>query len=164
MHESKTYPSKVDPWIVLTASAAFTLPLLAGVWHLYDAPAGEKASAAIILLPPLLAGLGLLSIGVPIRYEITDTALIVRFGFLRRAIPLTRIDGAEPSNSPVSAPAWSLRRLRIDYRNENGRRAHVHISPKGRRDFLQHLWLACPQIDSPEARRFRRRLEALSGY
>lgn len=164
MHETKTYPSKVDAWIVLTVSAVLMLPLLAGVWHLYDAPAGEKASAIIILLPPLLAGLGLLAIGVPIRYEITDTALIVRFGLLRREIPLTRIDGAEPSSSPVSAPAWSLRRLRIDYRHANGRRAHVHISPKGRQDFLQHLWLACPLIDSPDARRFRRKLEALGGY
>ncbi len=164
MHESRTYPSKVDAWIAVTVCTAFALPLMAGAWHLYAAPAGEKASALIILLPPLMAGLGLLAIGVPIRYEITDSALIVRFGFLRREISLARIDGAEPSNSPVSAPAWSLERLRIDYRHKDGRRGHVHISPKVRQDFLQHLWLACPQIDSPEARRFRRRLEALGGY
>ncbi|EGJ49541.1 PH domain-containing protein [Desulfocurvibacter africanus] len=163
-HESKTYPSRVDLWIAVTIGTALMLPLLGGIWHLYDAPAEEKSSALIILLPPLLAGLGLLAIGVPIRYELTDTSLIVKHGFLRQVIPLARIDGAELTSSSASAPAWSLRRLRIDYRSKDGRRAHVHISPKGRQDFLQHLWLACPLIDSPEARRFRRRLEALTGY
>ncbi len=66
-------------------------------------------------------------------------ALKIRCGMLiRQQIPLTSIAEVSQSRNPLSAPAWSLDRLRVSYRRgrEDGL---VLISPEDKLGFLREL-------------------------
>lgn len=105
-------------------------------------------------------GLDLLAVGIAlvefmlfmafvcsIRYELTADALEIRVVGLRiNRIEYHAITAVRPSRSWLSAPAASLRRIRICY----GRNRHVDISPRHRRHFLDLLSrrITCP-IDVP---------------
>src|SRR5207248_40920 len=70
---------------------------------------------------------------------ITSAELIVRCGVLmNRHIPLGAIDEVRPDRNPASAPAWSLDRLRIDYRSDD-QPVSILISPADKVLFMQDL-------------------------
>jgi len=50
-------------------------------------------------------------------------------------VPIGEITSIPPTQSPLSSPACSLGRLRIEY----GRSRSILISPKNREDFLREL-------------------------
>jgi hypothetical protein len=70
----------------------------------------------------------------PIRYGINDTHLIVRHGLCRYRIPLADISEVQPTRNPLSSPALSLDRLRIQF--GQGFFKGVMISPAERDRFL----------------------------
>lgn len=57
---------------------------------------------------------------------------------MHRHIPLASIDEVEPERELAGSPAWSLDRLRVDYR-ENGEPTSIMISPNDRLAFMQEL-------------------------
>ncbi|MBI4563804.1 MAG: PH domain-containing protein [Planctomycetes bacterium] len=66
--------------------------------------------------------------------------MTVRSGrFIRMHVPISGILAVAPSRNPLSAPAWSLDRLRIDYVRPSGRKAFLLISPRERTAFLDEL-------------------------
>ena len=69
------------------------------------------------------------------RYIITDTQLIVRSGPLRWRIPVSEISAMTPTYNPLASPALSIRRLRIDYGQNNS----VLISPRDRDGFIRQI-------------------------
>lgn len=74
---------------------------------------------------------------IPIRYGIEDNWLIIRFGVVRRRIPLSDIREVHPTHNPLSSPALSLDRLAI--RIDDGYMGMSLISPAQREEFLTLL-------------------------
>ena len=128
------YPTKISPLLMsivtifLIVGPVF-LCLRSGEWHpLY------------ICLPLFLLFLALFT---SIKYEITDTQLIVRQAWIfKEVIDINRIKSIETTHTILSAPAASFDRLRISYNKYD----EVIISPKRQKEFIQQLKDINPQI------------------
>lgn len=131
------YTSKKDPWIVFIVVTPGVA--LAGVAIYHVLARGSDDPGTWLLLGIALcydAIIGLFA--YPVYYEITTSNLLIRSGLLRLQIPLSTIETARPTRNPLSAPAWSLDRLRLDYR-KNGRSRIALISPDNKTRFLHEL-------------------------
>lgn len=129
--------TKKDLWIVLLVAAAVLGPPVAGIARLAGArPAPGEALMLVVV--GLGIGVLLLLLAVPTRYEVTASTFIIRSGVLRHRIPLAAIEAIRPTRNPLSAPAWSLDRLRIDYRHGAGTRSAL-VSPQDKGAFLDDL-------------------------
>jgi hypothetical protein len=73
----------------------------------------------------------------PMRYGLSDTHLLVRFGVCRQRIPLVDISEVHPTRNPLSSPALSLDRLHVQY--GQGIFKAMMISPADRNPFLDDL-------------------------
>jgi membrane protein YdbS with pleckstrin-like domain len=132
------YHSKTDTWFVILTAFAILIPLLAGIYNVVMPNRAPQAGWSSLLLGLFLAAF-VLCVTYPLYYEITDSALKIRCGlFIREEIPLPAIVAVYPTNNPLSAPALSLDRLRINY-TRNGRERFGLISPKNKEGFLQEL-------------------------
>jgi hypothetical protein len=80
------------------------------------------------------------------RYEVAAPHLIVRFGPLRSRVPLDAIVEVFPTHNPLSAPAPSLDRLRINYRTKAGWMWFALVSPRDKEGFVRDLASAAPQL------------------
>jgi|SRR5579872_836275 len=128
------YPSKVDWWLVPLLSLAPVASIVACISLVLE---GQLAA-----LPWAVGGV-LLVLGVyfgmviPMTYGLDDTTLIVRFGICRQRIALADILEVRPTHNPLSSPALSLDRLRIQF--GPGLFKAVMISPADRDRFLDDL-------------------------
>ena len=130
--------SKKDWWLVGAVSSAVVIPLALGSFFLLSGNPYRIAGFALTIDGAITA-LVILLLTYPLNYEITSSELIVRCGLLmNRHIPLASIDEVHPDRNPASAPAWSLDRLRIDYRRDN-EPASLLISPADKVSFMQDL-------------------------
>ena len=132
---TRSFKSKVDTWIAVVAigPSLLIVPIVAlVVWR-----AGEMTlGTGIVLALVWLLGVGLpLWVFLSTTYEITEDTLRVRSGPLRDQVRLKDITHVATSRSWESAPALSLRRLRITF---SGGRT-VTISPADERGFLATL-------------------------
>ena len=127
------FKSAVGNWFYLAmvlmvgaAVAAFVLPFITD-------PSQPVAWLAV--------GIVLLALGLPFwmmvatDYQIDDGLLRIRSGPFRWTLPVDAITSVEPSNSPSSAPALSIDRLRICYDNDR----MILVSPKDKAGFLQAI-------------------------
>ena len=132
------YHSKKDWWLVTLVWAGVLLPLAIGIYNLV-APNGNARAGWTLLLICIFTGALVLILTYPLHYEITASKLIVRCGVtVRKEIPLSWIVEARSTRNPLSAPAWSLDRLQIDYRRDGGVRSML-ISPEDKLRFLREL-------------------------
>ena len=126
----KEYRSAIDLWLVA---------VLAGV------PLAIMAFGAFSLTKSVASGIGVMILGgligaliavfsIPCVYTLTDERLKIKCGLLEEDVPLATIRKAEKSSSTRSAPALSLRRVKITL--EDGYRL---ISPKDRDGFITDL-------------------------
>ena len=128
MHDV-TFRSKVDSWLVavLVISAAIALIAVLTV-GIVVAP---LASSAILLF-----GVGLPTwVLIATTYTLTPANLNVRSGPFTWRIPLNEIRSVAPTRNPLSSPALSLDRLRIEY----GHGKSIMISPAARDEFMHEL-------------------------
>jgi hypothetical protein len=130
------YPSKIDWWLV----PVLGVPPVAAVavcvaFGFAGSTPGLLVSAAMALL---VAGI-YFGLVFPMRYGVDDTHLLVRFGVCRQRIPLAEISDVHPTRNPLSSPALSLDRLRVQF--GQGIFKAVMISPVDRDDFLDDLAL-----------------------
>ena len=79
----------------------------------------------------------------PVEYAIEDDVLRIRSGFVSYRIVLGSIVRVEPTRSILSAPAWSLDRLRIVFRAGKGLETALMISPADKKEFVHALEEAC---------------------
>lgn len=117
------YPSRVDWWLMGPVVFAPVLVALSyvGTPFSWMALGGGVLMAAII---------GVLLI--PCHYTLTEDAILIRCGFFyRQRIALKDVRNIELSNCPLSAPALSLRRIKIETTN-----SIQLISPKDREGFI----------------------------
>jgi membrane protein YdbS with pleckstrin-like domain len=140
-----SYPTKKDIWLVLIAvfgallliGGSINLVLTKGVGH----PETRIFLAATIFYISII-----LLFAYPVYYEITFSHLIIRSGLLLKyKIPISSIVRVQPTRNPLSAPAWSLDRLRIDYL-KNGKLRYVLISPENKETFLRDLMAVAPTL------------------
>ncbi len=128
---ARVYRSAVDKWllVVIYASPA-TLLVIATIGWINEQP--DVTGVCLILFVALT--LLNLVVTTPCRYTLTNDSLNIRCGLLFRSVPLGRIVRIEPSSSWESAPALSLRRVKITLD-----RGYRIISPVNRDAFIKDL-------------------------
>jgi hypothetical protein len=140
------FRTRVDAWLIVI----LVIALGSGVWasliaFLRSPREGWIALAVMIGAIALIA-----AISVPTEYALTGTALVIRSGVLRSTIPFDAIQRVYRTHNPLSAPAWSLDRIAIDYRSGRSRRLAL-ISPNRQALFLQALQERVPLEPSGSA-------------
>lgn len=133
----RVYRSAVDKWllVVMYASPAVLLVFAAIGW-LNQQP---DVTGTCLILSVALTCLNLI-ITTPCRYILTSDSLNIRCGLLFRTVPLSQIQKVELSSSWESAPALSLRRVKITLD-----RGYRIISPLDRDAFMKDLMDAALQ-------------------
>lgn len=125
--------SKVDAWLRLLLMAAVGVSLGAALTLVQQAPSPATTVAALLLV--VLGVVLPLWILFDTRYVVHGGVLQVRSGPFRWRVPLAEITNVAASSSPVSAPALSLTRLRIDH----GRGRSLLVSPEDPEAFRASL-------------------------
>ncbi len=131
------YSSKKDSWIVLVIVAPGVALVGIALYHLFVFGA-ENHITWLIMGIATFYGAVIWTLAYPVYYEITASDLLIRSGWLKFQIPLSTIEMVQPTRNPLSAPAWSLDRLRIDYRKNDSVRLAL-ISPENKARFLNEL-------------------------
>ena len=124
------YPSRVDVWLAMVMVAA---PLLAIGLGIYLIPT-EGPAGWVTLFAGVIVGAVTALLAIPCHYTITEDSLIIRCGVLREKVDRKRIRSATLSSNPLSAPALSLRRVKLEL--DKGSRL---ISPVDREGFIAKL-------------------------
>lgn len=127
-----TYRSQVDRWLLVVVLASAAGCLAAGMAAIFTSPSGTASLVAIFLL--LVSAFPVWILGATY-YVLTGDELEVRSGPFRWRIPIREIRGVTASRNPLSSPALSLDRLRIEY----GTSKWILISPSDREGFLREL-------------------------
>ncbi len=126
---AKVYRSKIDVWLIVVLGFA----MLAALYSAGQTVLSNTPGAILIALLVAAVGVGLPAwLLLSTRYTLEASSLLVQSGPFKWAIPLADIKNITPSNNPLSSPALSLDRLRIEYGNRNA----LMISPKDKEQFL----------------------------
>jgi hypothetical protein len=127
---SAMFRSKLDAWLVLViigtfASVGVVLAVASGSW-----------AALVVAAPCAALGAGFVAwLYRSTTYTFSESELWVRCSGLSWRAPLGAIRAVTPTHNPLSSPALSLDRLRIDY----GPSGSIMVSPADRKLFLQEL-------------------------
>ena len=125
------YKSKMDTWLLVIVVSAMTMSVLGTVFAIVVSPAAWWIAA--VTLP--------LGIGLPIwlflgtSYTVAAHELLIKGGPLKWRVPIADITGITATSNPISSPALSLDRLRIDY----GRGKSVMISPRDKTALIEQI-------------------------
>lgn len=125
-----TFPSRVDAWLVAVLLFAVLSPLVA----VFLAGANMVFAAVSVLITLLVVGLLL----VPCRYTLEADHLLIRCGLIRQRIVYSDITDITASGSVLSAPALSLKRVKVAY-GRAGYTSSQLVSPRDREVFMQAL-------------------------
>ena len=137
--ETISFPTKVDRWlaVVLGIGLAVQLGAAASMILTPGIPYGPLVGVFMLFFP-----VGLVAIlSLPTRYELHPEQLVIRSGVIRYRIPYSDLREVHPTNNPLSAPAWSLDRLKL-VRS----RGYALVSPDDKPRFLHELSLRAPQL------------------
>ena len=126
------YRSKADTWLVAVLAIAIVASIFAAIKVLSTGSATAWAVAAFIA--SIGAGLPLWLL-FSTRYKLGHSELVVQSGPFKWRILVADITSVTPSNDPLSSPALSLDRLRIDY----GRGSSLMISPSNKDQFVRDI-------------------------
>lgn len=126
------YRSKTDTWLVAVIVTAVTVVVVATAFALAVAPAWGRWVAILAFGASTALPLWVL---MATDYTLDAAQLAVRSGPFRWRISLAEIHGITPTSSPLSSPALSLDRLRIEY----GAGRSLMISPRDRERFLRDV-------------------------
>ena len=121
-----SYRSAVDAWLAVLVGGTF-------IWVLIDGLNQGTASFLTRLIIFFIIGL----FCFPCRYTITESQLVIRSGVLTWTIDLKDIKRVTLTSNPMSAPAWSLKRIRIEYGSSVFK--YSLVSPKDREGFIEEL-------------------------
>jgi hypothetical protein len=128
----KRFKSKIDRWLLylLIAVMVFEVVVMSAAAML----AGGPLEATFLILAALLI-VGLLgSMLIGTHYTVDGDTLRIACGPFRWKVPIDTIESVEPSRNPLSSPALSLDRLRIQY----GKR-RILVSPADKAGFLRAI-------------------------
>jgi len=126
------FRSRVDTWLVLVLGAAVVATLVAAGATL------RQVSGMALLVPLAVVAIGAV---LPIwilastAYVVESGTLYIRSGPFAWRIPISSITSIKPTSSPVSAPALSTKRLRVEY----GAGKSVLVSPADQQAFIRAI-------------------------
>jgi hypothetical protein len=141
----KVYRTRVDAWLVALLIGATATPLAAAAWL---AASGQTEGLVLLLVWGTAVSALVISLTVPVRYTLRGDALVVRSGWLRWTIPWAAVRRVEPTWNPLAGPAWSLRRVRLDWDQGN----FILVSPQDRESFIEDIAARCPHLTRAGAR------------
>jgi len=124
------YPSRIDSWLAILLVGASLIVVAVGIFTLTN----SFGAGIITIITGLIVGGLIAALSIPCVYTLTDESLKIKSGMLEDEVPLWKIRRAEKSSSMWSAPALSLRRVKITL--DDGSR---FISPKDRDGFITDL-------------------------
>lgn len=138
MPPDRTFRSRVDAWLVALLGGAAALPLATALWlGLHGHTTGVWLLACW--------GTTMVAVGAalswPMRYTLRADRLHIRSGWLAWDVPYATLRRVAPSRNPLSAPAWSLRRVRLDFAD-----GFILVSPDDRELFIDELAERCPHL------------------
>ena len=117
------FRSAVAPWFYLLA---IVLPVVVIAYVVASMDSADPVALGIIAIVTISA------LGLPIwllfstYYVVEGSTLIIRSGPMKVSVPIREIQSVAPSHSMLSAPALSLKRLKIVY----GRGKSIMVSPR----------------------------------
>ena len=143
----RIYPTKIDWWIGLIL--IFTVAVLVGsAVPFFFGPPAQTPLGPVFGLFCLAVAVWTGWIPFNTNYEIGQAELIIRSAGFRWRVPLDSIVEVLPTHNPLSSPACSLDRLRVNYRNRKDWVRFVLISPLEKDEFLRDLAEAVPGLKS----------------
>lgn len=127
------FNSKVDAWLAIVLVAAIAMQIWALVAVLRANPSTLVVGMTVVMIA---AGILLItSVLIRTHYTVSDGVLRIVCGFFSWSIPVAEITRVSDSNNPISSPALSLDRVRIDY----GSNKYVLVSPKDKDGFMRAI-------------------------
>jgi len=126
----KEYLSGIDLWLAVVLIGMPLTVVTIGAFLLTKA----VGPGAIVISAGIVVGLLIKAFAIPCVYTLADESLTIKCGLLEEKVPLRAIRTVERSASAWSAPALSLKRVKITL--DNGWRL---ISPKDRDGFIADL-------------------------
>ena len=129
---ANVYKSKIDWWLLIILASAMAVSAYASA----EIVLASSPTTWWLLL--LTAGIG---IGLPLwvllgtNYSVDLKQLLVRSGPFKWRVPIADITSITATSNPLSSPALSLDRLRIEY----GRSSAIMISPRDKEKFLRDI-------------------------
>lgn len=135
------FVSKVDFWIALILWVGSLSFILIPLWEWRWGKSNSRMRNILLMVILLPFAVLMLMPFFGTKYTLTDSQLYVDSGLSTQTIELADIIHITPTRSMTSAPALSLDRLKIEYRNKE-----VLISPKDRASFYQEIQARNPKI------------------
>ena len=128
----KRFKSKIDRWLLylLIAVMVFEVVVMSAAATQADSPL--EATFLIVAALVIVALLGSMLMGT--HYTVDGNTLRIACGPFRWKVPVDAIESVEPTRNPLSSPALSLDRLRIQY----GKR-RILVSPADKTGFLKAI-------------------------
>lgn len=132
MNKKHVYPSAVDWW--------WMVPLMVVVVYVSFDDIVTRFQQGAVLDGWIAVGVVLLvvvlfiTIIIPCRYTLADDGLLIQSGLIKTKLDYQRMRDVKPSWNPLSAPALSLKRVKIKLD-----RGFALISPKHRDEFIVEL-------------------------
>lgn len=124
----KTHRSAIDAWLALLLCVGPLFIIGFGV----STCRFSLVAGAVLILTGLLVGLMIASLSLPCYYELSEGGLRVRCGLMDRMISWNRVRRLELYSSLWSAPALSLKRVKLTL--DDGM---IMVSPKDRQEFIR---------------------------
>lgn len=152
----RVHTSKIDLWVGVVVGTSIATSFAA----IFIASRESYDLTAPVAFSLLAAWMGIAAVSWPMEYEIDEELLTIRSGFIKWKIPLHTILHIQPTNNPISSPAWSLDRLMIRYRKDDGEE-YICISPRDRVDFYDDLAQADPNLEIEGNKMMRRDFSGL---
>jgi membrane protein YdbS with pleckstrin-like domain len=144
MNAKKVFPTKYDRWLIAVLAASYGFGLAAVSVAVWQKPM-EAAAAAVMFLAAILFTTWLLA---STRYEIGGEELTIWSGPIRWRVPIKGIRSIQATRKPISSPAASLDRLRIEWeRGKEKRTGVILVSPADKVGFLSALQEAGCQVE-----------------
>ena len=125
----KVFRSKVDWWIAVLLLAVLVTQVVVALQLLREEQRGTEAYIALIILVLVFALV--LTIFLRTRYHVERKQLKIVSGPFRWTVPLAEITSVAETRNPLSSPALSLDRVRINY----GKGRWVMVSPADKPGF-----------------------------
>ena len=142
------FVSKVDFWIALILWVGSLSLILIPLWEWRRGKRDSRMRNILLMIILLPFTVLMLMPFFGTKHTLTDSQLYVDSGLSTQTIELADIIHITPTRSMTSAPALSLDRLKIEYRNKE-----ILISPKDKASFYQEIQARNPKIviDGAEA-------------
>jgi len=135
------HPTKKDWWLMalLLPLSVFFLWMSVGIF-LEPVAFTVKVFGSLFFL---LFGIAIPWMIFTTRYILTGDALVIQVLWFKSSLPLADITEVFPTHNPLSAPAFSLDRLRIKFKSI---RFGALISPRDKSAFYRDLLQRCPHL------------------